>query len=1728
MLSCFLKNFNRCFLEENEVLNNFLYENVKNFSTSNIVSDKKTPFLHDLLFNSSIMIKFSEEQQVQFWDFILEKFQEYFSQKENKDISYSLEKYLDLDYLKTFFIHEFTKEFDMNEERNIIKVLKIIIENDKFQKDVSKDNNKDKLFFFRFLLDPRINFQKIEFMLDLFYKYINGEEKFPYDQHHTIIAYFMARDFLVDLFLFFVRYPINIKEIAIRILRTLCLNFTGYINHTSQARKQVIVEMIDNYFLKEYNFFEKCQNEENQNKELKNEEIKNDKIKNEDIQKEEIKNEEIKNEEIQNEEIKNEEIKNEEIQNEEIKNEEDEINTNSKISKPIIQNEKPIKLKMNLDDNSLFLIIDIFHLTFRCIIHEWTYDNLYFEYEQKENIDLKKVLSIIEKSFRDLCNLIQKGNEIAHKIFLQNNFLKIFGKIYYDNFHLMKNNNSELNQITELIDKEGKKVISKLNEDIISSERFLPFKYIAYLMIYNYKLYSNNINQIQNDENENEKEAKIKKYTEESFSFFSYFFEKVKNVDKIISYGNETNSNFQKLLNTANIQNYNYLIDDRIFTLSLNQTNKLSEYIKRRDDSFYLQICDILKKGVETYKYLFYYSIFLVHEGYIKKSFMKINEYFVLFLSIVICDIQHKFENEKEYTDNLEKVYDYFFINFFIFYYSDSIRQKDYVKIFANILRIAKLIRELYLSKSLFKTYIHKEAKIYKTFQKFKIIELDTNQDNPNKNYNFTLKELERIFSQSDDDINSNLKSKLEEQKNFYLKIIEELYEKDYHNEIPSFNIEDKIQKDYNERKNNFKEEYLDEKNKNDYIDSYDNYKIYRKFKKTIFSFNQPYSDFNIFYTEEGKKKLKYKISNHITKNFVHPLIVPVIDINHYLPKEFHSDLFRDNCENIYKVNLHSFKNEQKLDFINSKYLNCCLVKATHHILGFMLINQDKLEFFGKTFKNPEINRENDPHYNSNQNKCFGNLIESYHENEDYYLTIRFINIRYAYLRKYYYSNLGVEIYTFNNKNYFFVFQKEGLSQQLVSTINKPLLLKEDIYNKWYFQNQLSTFDFLIYLNILGNRSFRDITQYPVFPWIIPESGITISLQNINNNNVHKSNNSMKLIISNLKNMRDLNKPMGLIDTDNKSNLRKESYINNYQSMILDISTIKTFKYEDDSLYYSNKVLLWDKIPYCFGSHYNNQVYVSHYLTRIFPFTLTALGIEKWQFDLPERLFYNLENSYNNSIKEKNDVKELIPEFFFFPDMFLNINNLNLGYIISDIDRSEINVNDVVLPNWSKNRSDIVIYVFREFLEMISKDNIYNWVKLIFGENQFGNEAGIVNNIFLPYSYDYWGEKKIKSCSPDENINEVKALYELGICPTQIFKPNNKKKKTSKKKNVIEEKEKENELDIETCQVEYKKYVYNDNMNDIYHLMFNPANQNLQFVKKSQIIEKDTNNNGIVQQPINYSNQKITSYKKLLCGQIRDKYIITGFYDGLVYIFGQNNYSEEIRMNNSNITSRDMSMITALEINKKENEIYLGTKKGGIIVYRYSTKEKKKDSNIIFHKMIHYNFKRINYINTNEQLKMFISCSEDGFINLYLSTSCELVGSVYNEIKSDYIFLFSSPLPSFCIYSNADSKFICYSINGREINLKEFEEKHEIEEVEKEKIFSPTVITNKFRDYLVYVNNKKEIVIRKSPYMDNIRNISIKNDYLLFSSIREINNNICVVVANNESIEIYKLIPKVI
>ena len=540
IFSCFLKNYNRCFLENNEILNNFLFDNINKFSIMTIKPNKKSPFLNDLFFNWKIMIKFSEKEQSKFWDYILNVLNEFYMVEQNKKKFVYLEKFLDLNYLQPFFIHEFKKKFELTNDMNFIFVLRLILENDKPQKF---DNNKDKIFFFRFLLNPEIEFQKVEFTLILFYKYINEEVKFPSGQQKSIITYFINQNFITDLLLFYARYPINIKEIIIKIFRILLINYYQLINQNNSKTKEDIIKIIDQLFLYEFNFFEEVQLKEDENKNNNNNLNNN------------------KNEIVEEDEI------NTNINN---NNQKEENNKGKEIVNNII-------LKINSEDNTLFLILDIFHLIFRCIFHEWTNDNLVFEYQKKDEIDLNKVNRIIKISFEHLFLLIQNNNEVSNDLFLQNNFLKIFGKIYFDNFLLMNKNNENENEITDLIDKNGKVLIKKLNNEIITNKKIIPFYYISYLINFNYKLFQD-------------------KEFEESSKFFKYFYENIKIDEKINNYENETNNNFKSLLNYAEILNYNYLVDDRIFTMSISQITKFNDYLKKRDNYLYSHLCNNLKK----------------------------------------------------------------------------------------------------------------------------------------------------------------------------------------------------------------------------------------------------------------------------------------------------------------------------------------------------------------------------------------------------------------------------------------------------------------------------------------------------------------------------------------------------------------------------------------------------------------------------------------------------------------------------------------------------------------------------------------------------------------------------------------------------------------------------------------------------------------------------------------------------------------------------------------------------------------------------------------------------------------------------------------------------------------------------------------------------------------------------------------------------------------------------
>lgn len=49
------------------------------------------------------------------------------------------------------------------------------------------------------------------------------------------------------------------------------------------------------------------------------------------------------------------------------------------------------------------------------------------------------------------------------------------------------------------------------------------------------------------------------------------------------------------------------------------------------------------------------------------------------------------------------------------------------------------------------------------------------------------------------------------------------------------------------------------------------------------------------------------------------------------------------------------------------------------------------------------------------------------------------------------------------------------------------------------------------------------------------------------------------------------------------------------------------------------------------------------------------------KFDIADRLFYSLEDAYRCATNDITDVRELVPELFYMPELFLNVNHEDFG-----------------------------------------------------------------------------------------------------------------------------------------------------------------------------------------------------------------------------------------------------------------------------------------------------------------------------------------------------------------------------------------------------------------------------------------------------------------------------------
>ncbi|KAJ3226431.1 WD repeat and FYVE domain-containing protein 3 [Clydaea vesicula] len=188
--------------------------------------------------------------------------------------------------------------------------------------------------------------------------------------------------------------------------------------------------------------------------------------------------------------------------------------------------------------------------------------------------------------------------------------------------------------------------------------------------------------------------------------------------------------------------------------------------------------------------------------------------------------------------------------------------------------------------------------------------------------------------------------------------------------------------------------------------------------------------------------------------------------------------------------------------------------------------------------------------------------------------------------------------------------------------------------------------------------------------------------------------------------------------------------------------------------------------PSHYAVHYSSAMIVCAYLIRLEPFTQQYLQLQGGHFDHPDRLFQSIGSSWK-SASEQNmaDVRELIPEFFYLPEILTNHNKFNFG-----TNQKEEKVDDVILPKWAKGDPRLFIEKNREALESeYVNANLNDWIDLIFGYKQQGEEAVKAVNTFHYLSYE--GAVDIDSIEdPIQKLATIGIINNFGQTPRQLFK----------------------------------------------------------------------------------------------------------------------------------------------------------------------------------------------------------------------------------------------------------------------------------------------------------------------------------------------------------------------
>ncbi|XP_069997726.1 lysosomal-trafficking regulator isoform X2 [Penaeus vannamei] len=337
-------------------------------------------------------------------------------------------------------------------------------------------------------------------------------------------------------------------------------------------------------------------------------------------------------------------------------------------------------------------------------------------------------------------------------------------------------------------------------------------------------------------------------------------------------------------------------------------------------------------------------------------------------------------------------------------------------------------------------------------------------------------------------------------------------------------------------------------------------------------------------------------------------------------------------------------------------------------------------------------------------------------------------NIREIHIRRFQLQDCALEVFLTTGHSVLLAFTDTQHRNQVIgilSTSDLPNLSSKatlpEVTTQWR-EGHITNYEYLTQLNKLAGRSFNDLMQYPVFPFIL--SNYIVEILNLNDPAVY----------------RNLKKPIAV---QNKH--KEQHYINNYEI------TRQMSQNAGDG-------------PYHYGSHYSNSGIVLHFLVRLPPFTQLFLRYQDGNFDIPDRTFHAVQTSWRlASCDSTTDFKELIPEFFFLPEIFLNSEGFNFG-----VRQSGERVHHVHLPPWSGDDPRRFVLVHRAALESpYVTQNLHHWIDLVFGHKQTGRAAVEAINVFHPATYFGYD---VESGGDEIGREARKAMIKTyGQTPQQLF-----------------------------------------------------------------------------------------------------------------------------------------------------------------------------------------------------------------------------------------------------------------------------------------------------------------------------------------------------------------------